>query len=85
MDSNHNQNQKNQETKKPLNPFIRFTAVGFQMGATIFLGNLFGKWLDDRYALSFWESTITLLAVLVSIYLVISQVIKLSKEQNRDD
>lgn len=54
------------------------------MGATIYLGNVFGKWLDINYNTSFWESLITLFAVFFSIYIVISQVLKLSKE-NKDD
>ncbi|GAL65268.1 ATP synthase protein I [Jejuia pallidilutea] len=54
------------------------------MGATIYLGNLLGKWLDVKYSTTFWESLITLFAVFVSMYLVISQVLKLSKD-NKDD
>ena len=67
--------------KQP-NPYIRFTGVAIQMGATIFLGNLFGKWLDSTYQKTFWENTITLLAVFIAIYMVISQVIKVSKDND---
>lgn len=54
--------------------------MAFQMGATIFMGNWLGQWLDKTYNKNYWESLITLFAVFSSIYLVISQVIKLSKE-----
>lgn len=80
----NNQDPK-QDPKRPLNPILRFTAVGFQMGATIFLGNALGKWLDETYKETFWESLITLLAVLISMFSVIFQVLKLSKEQDKND
>lgn len=50
------------------------------MFGTILLGNYFGQWLDKEYAKDYWEPTITLISVLVSMYLVIAQVIKVSKE-----
>lgn len=71
-----------QKPKKQLNPYLRFTSVGFQMGATIWLGNLLGEWLDTKYLTTYWENTVTLLAVFVSMYLVISQVLKLSKDND---
>ena len=51
------------------------------MGGTIYLGNLLGIWLDQKYNMEVWESIITLLAVFISIYLVISQVLKISKDK----
>lgn len=62
--------------------FIRFTSVAFQMGGTIFLGNYLGQWLDARFDKDYWETTITLLSVFASMYLVISQVIKMAKEDD---
>lgn len=78
---NHNKSPKPKANKNP-NKFIRFTATGFQMGATIFLGHYLGEWLDAKYEVGFWENTITLIAVFISIYLVISQVTKLSKDDD---
>ena len=52
------------------------------MGATIYLGNLLGNWLDSKYNQTFWENTITLVAVFLSMYMVIAQVLKLSKEND---
>lgn len=79
----HNRsNKENQKQEKRLNPYIRFTSVAFQMGATIYLGNLLGKWLDNKYDKDFWESIVTLFAVFLAIYQVISQVIKISKNND---
>jgi len=52
------------------------------MGGTIFLGNYFGEWLDVKYNKDYWESTITLISVFIAMYLVIAQVIKVSKEDD---
>ncbi|WP_262496089.1 AtpZ/AtpI family protein [Confluentibacter lentus] len=75
-------NQKDPKPQKQFNPYIRFTTVAFQMGATIYLGNLLGKWLDSKYITDFWESIITLLSIFIAIYQVISQVIKVSKKDD---
>ncbi|WP_317162745.1 AtpZ/AtpI family protein [Winogradskyella endarachnes] len=68
--------------KKGVSKFFRFTSIAFQMGGTIFLGNYLGEWLDTNYNKDFWKKTITLFAVFTSMYLVISQVIKVSKEDD---
>jgi len=52
------------------------------MGLTIWLGNLLGEWLDTRYEKDYWESTMTLLSVFIAMYMVISQVIKVSREDD---
>jgi membrane protein DedA with SNARE-associated domain len=83
MAHKHN-NKENQNRGKQLNPYLRFTSVAFQMGVTIYLGNLLGKWLDTKYDKDFWESTTTLFAVFLAIYQVISQVIKISKNSDND-
>lgn len=79
----NNQNRlpkDNKGNKIKNNKFLQFTAVAFQMGATIFLGNYLGKWLDENYNSNFYEQVVTLIAVFVSLYLVIKQAIKASKE-----
>lgn len=76
-----NQKKQKNKSKRP-NAYIRFTSVAIQMGATIFLGNLLGKWLDNTYQKTFWEKTVTMLAVFMAIYMVISQVIKVSKDND---
>jgi uncharacterized membrane protein YfcA len=52
------------------------------MGGTIFLGNYLGQWLDAQFDKDYLETTITLLSIFVSMYLVISQVLKMSKEDD---
>ncbi|MFD2916999.1 AtpZ/AtpI family protein [Psychroserpens luteus] len=76
------QKRNNKKQGKSPSKYIRFTSVAFQMGATIWLGNLLGKWLDSKYNQDFWESTVTLLSVFIAMYMVIIQVIKVSKEDD---
>jgi len=52
------------------------------MGGTIWLGNLLGSWLDSKYQTTYLENTITLFAVFAAMYLVISQVLKMSKNND---
>ena len=60
--------------------YVRFTSVAIQMGLTIWLGNLLGKWLDSEYGKDYWENIVTLISVFAAMYMVIAQVIKVSKE-----
>ena len=61
------------------NKWIALSGIGLQMGLIIFLGNLFGKWLDSIFHKTFLETTITLLAILISIYSVIKGVNNINK------
>ncbi|GGW56979.1 putative F0F1-ATPase subunit (Ca2+/Mg2+ transporter) [Winogradskyella epiphytica] len=81
---NPNKPEQPKKSKTNRNPskYLRFAAVGFQMGGTIFLGNYLGKWLDAKYGTDYLESIVTLLSVFISMYLVISQVVKVSKEDD---
>lgn len=63
----------------PLRVAAGLSGIAIQMGATIFLGNYVGAWLDRKYQDVFWEDTLTLLAVFLSIYLVIKKVMSLNK------
>ena len=58
--------------------------MGFQMGGTIYLGSLLGKWLDGQLPNEheLYTKIVTLLAVFVAMYAIISQVIKVT---NQDD
>ena len=68
--------------KKALNPYLRFTSVAFQMGGAIWLGNFFGNWLDTKFNTTYWENIMTLFVVFAAMYLVISQVLKISKDND---
>ena len=58
--------------------------MAFQMGGTIYLGSLLGKWLDNQFPNEheLYTKIVTLLAVFVAMYAIISQVIKIT---NQDD
>jgi hypothetical protein len=68
--------------KKPLNNFLRFTGAGLQMGLTIYLFNWLGKWLDTTYHKDYIETLLTLFAIFTSMYLIIKQVIEVSKNND---
>lgn len=70
--------------KQPLNKFVRFTGIALQMGLTIYLGNLLGVYLDEKYLNEneAYTKGITLLAVFVSMFSVIMQVSKISKKND---
>jgi len=63
--------------KKPLKPYIKFTGIAFQMGATIFIGVLIGQYLDKKYPNKNQIYTIifTLLFVLLSLYAIVKKII----------
>ena len=70
------------QKKKQLNNAMKFAGAGLQMGLTIYLFNWFGKWLDVKYKLDYIETSLTLLAIFASMYLIIKQVLRIS---NQDD
>ncbi len=69
---------KNKETLK----WLRFSGIAIQMGVVIWLGSLLGAYLDRRYAREdeLWSKTITLIAVLLAMFSVIREVIKMGKD-----
>ena len=71
--------------KKPHNTFIRFTGLAIEMGATIYVGSLLGKWLDERYPNpdGLYTKIVTLVAVFLAMYLVISQVMKNTEKDQK--
>lgn len=60
---------------------LRLSGIGFQMGATIFLGAYAGKYLDATYPMEKKWFTIvcTLTAVAIALYFVLKQVNKLNE------
>jgi len=69
---------ENSSKKKPLNKGIQLASAGLQMGLTIYLGFLLGKWLDAKFEVTFLREGVTLLAVFISIYLLIRQAKKIN-------
>ncbi len=70
--------------KKQLNKYLRFTTIAFQMGLTIYLGNLLGEWLDTKYQNDggLYTKICTLGAVFLAMFSVIQQVTKISKDND---
>jgi uncharacterized membrane protein YfcA len=64
---------KEKETKKPLNKALQLSGAGLQMGLTIYLGFIIGKWLDKTLETSFLKETITLLAIFLAMYSLIKK------------
>ncbi|MBQ4913448.1 AtpZ/AtpI family protein [Maribacter sp. MMG018] len=71
--------QKPHNNSDLLRAAASLSGIAIQMGATIYLGNLLGSWLDEKFQKTFLEDTVTLLAVFLSIYLVIKKVMALNK------
>ena len=71
--------QKHPKEKSGLKNIAYFSGIALEMGVLIFLGNLLGEWLDQKFEKTFLEDTITLFAVFLSMYLVIKKVMALNK------
>ena len=61
--------------KKPLKNALVLTGVAFQMGATIYLSVMLGKWLDNTYnnGARAYVIVATLMGVGISLYLTVKQ------------
>jgi len=75
-----------QNSKKPnqYNNYIKYSGLAIQMVVVIYLGNFLGKYLDDTYnpESDVFAKILTLVAVFLSTFMVIRQVI--SGEKNND-
>lgn len=69
------------KTNAPLNKYLEFVNIAFQMGIIIAAGVLLGIWLDKKFPNDFSGFTIgiSLLGVFIALYQVIRRVIKMSK------
>jgi len=70
------------QKKSQLKAVAKYSGIAFQMGGTIYLGSLLGKWLDQKYQNQdgLYTKIVTLVAVFIAMYLVIHQVIRDSKD-----
>ncbi|MGB6151350.1 MAG: AtpZ/AtpI family protein [Pricia sp.] len=71
--------RKGDKDKSGLRTAAQLSGIGLQMGLTIYLGNLLGSWLDQKFEQDFWEIGMTLFAIFVSLYSVIKQANDLNK------
>ncbi|WP_438972561.1 AtpZ/AtpI family protein [Polaribacter sp.] len=78
MTKNNFQKQPHKKAKKPLHKALQLSGAGLQMGATIYLGYLLGKWLDAKFQTTYLEQSITLLAVFLAMYSLIKQAQKIN-------
>lgn len=75
-----------QKPKKQIKNYLRFSAAAVQMGAIITIGALFGSWLDKKYNENgtLYTLIFTLFGVGVAMYLIIREVINMSKEKDEE-
>ena len=75
MADNHN-SKENQKPGKQLKNVTILSGVAFQMGITIYLFVMLGKWLDSKFndGDKLFIIITTLLGVAISLYVVLKQV-----------
>lgn len=74
-------NSQDPKQKRPLKNAIVLTGVAFQMGITIYLFVMLGRWLDETYTSEGKKLYIiitTLVGLVISLYVVIRQLNKLN-------
>ena len=79
MAHKHN-NKENQKPAKQLKQIAALTGIAIQMGATIYLFVLLGKWLDGKFSADSKTFLIicTLFGVAISLYAVLQQIKKIN-------
>ncbi len=72
--------QKSPKKKQSVNSYAQFSGMAFQMIAIIGGGTYFGVFLDDKFPNKHNIYTVicSLFAVLIAIYFVVRQIIKMS-------
>lgn len=73
--------QKSPKKKYSSNSYAKFSGIAFQMIAIIGAGTYLGVFLDEKYPNkhSIYTVICSLFVVIISIYFVIRQIIKMSK------
>lgn len=74
-------NKENQKTKEQLKQIAALSGIAIQMGITIYLFVLLGKWLDEKFGDSTSKTFLiifTLIGVAISLYAVLKQIKKLN-------
>ncbi|WP_284042142.1 AtpZ/AtpI family protein [Flagellimonas myxillae] len=72
--------QKSPKKKRPLSNYAKFSGIAIQMVAIIIGGTYLGVFLDEKYPNkhSIYTVICSLFAVIISIYFVVKQIIKMS-------
>ena len=70
--------------KKRVGNYVKFSAIAIQMGAVITAAALGGNWLDEKQENEFpiWTLVLILIAIFGSLYQIIREVIKMSKDED---
>ena len=78
-------NKKPSKKSKPLNNYVKFSGMAIQMGLTIALGALGGAKLDEKLNTEskIFTIVLSLLSIGVAMYLVIREVIKTQKDNDK--
>lgn len=73
------------QEKKSGNKYARFSALGIQMGVIIGGFTWLGTYLDKKYQSKtpWWTIGLALFGVAASLYLMIKEVIKMSKDDDK--
>lgn len=76
--------QRSRKEKKPFSNYARFSGIAFQMFAIIGAGTYLGVFLDEKFPNkhSIYTVICSLIAVLISLYFVVKQILKASKSEN---
>ena len=79
MGHNH-KNKENQKQAKQLKQIAALSGIAIQMGVTIYLFVIFGKWLDSKFTTDSKAFLVicTLAGVAISLYAVLKQIKKLN-------
>ncbi|WP_343069087.1 AtpZ/AtpI family protein [Hyunsoonleella aquatilis] len=74
---------KNNKPKRPLKNVAILSGIAIQMGVTIYLFVLLGKWLDGKFnnGDKLYIIIMTLLGVAVSLYAVLKQVNRINNDE----
>lgn len=77
-----NPQPSNQKEPKQYNSILKYSGLAIQMGVSIYLGNWLGVYLDEKYQSpsGIYAKVITLIAVFLSIFMVIRQVLQDSRD-----
>ncbi|MCL5127294.1 AtpZ/AtpI family protein [Algibacter sp. L4_22] len=71
------------QPKKQLKQITELSGIAVQMGITIYLFVVFGKWLDSKFTNNYSLYTVifSLLGVLLAMYKIIKQVASMNNEK----
>ena len=70
--------KNNKLPKKNAHKALQLSGAGLQMGLTIYLGFILGKWLDIQFNTTFFKEVLTLSAIFLAMYALIKQANKIN-------